>query len=321
MELPEIRLLVTAIILAEELHFSRAAARLRIDQATVSRRVQELEGELGFLLFVRNHQIVELTDAGRKFVEEARLALLHIERAVGSGRSAHENAEAILNVGRSPSTDPFLMTTLLSIRLPLFPQLTIDVSQQFSCELVREVLAGSLDLAIVTEPPESMRLTTVKVAQSPFYIAMSEDDELAYEDSVTFNKLAGRIWVIFERQIHPPVYDTVMRRAEDLNVAPAKLHHIVVPEDAYSYIADNGAVAFMVKSGAIRIARDGITVRPLAEDSFTLKTYLASRADNRSRVVSELVRAFMRKLSTFARPTPFLSGAPNINAVTDASLY
>jgi hypothetical protein len=68
---------------------------------------------------------------------------------------------------------------------------------------------------------------------------------------------------------------------------------------------DDGAVAFVVKSGAIRIARNGITVRPLAEDALMLKTYLASRADNSSKVVSELVRAFMRKLSTFTRVTPF----------------
>jgi hypothetical protein len=60
-------------------------------------------------------------------------------------------------------------------------------------------------------------------------------------------------------------------------------------------------VAFVVKSGAIRIARDGITVRPLAEDVLMLKTYLASRADEKSRVVSELVRALVRKLSTLTR--------------------
>lgn len=305
MALPEIRLLETAIVLAEELHFSRAAARLRIDQATVSRRIQELEGEVGFLLFERNHQIVELTDAGRKFVEEARLAVLHVERAVGSGRSARENAELVLNVGRSPYTDPFLITTLMSVKLALYPQLKIELSQQFSCDLIHEVLAGSLDLAIANEPPPSRRLTTVKIAEAPFYIAMPEEDDLAYEDSVTLDMLAGRPWVIFERRMHPPVYDTVMRLAEERKVAPAKLRHIVVPEDSYSFIADDGAVAFVVKSGAIRIARDGITVRPLAEDVLMLKTYLASRADDSSKVVSELVRAFMRKLSTFTRVTPF----------------
>lgn len=303
---PEMRLLETAIVLAEELHFSRAAQRLRVDQSTVSKRIDELESQLGFRLFERSHQMVELTDGGRKFVQEARLALLHVERAIQSGRSAHEGAELVLNVGRSPYTDPFLITTLLSVKLPLFPQLQLELSQQFSCDLVREVLAGGVDLAIVTEPPESKRLTMVKVAESPFYIAMSEDDELTYKRSITLDALAGRPWVIFERRMHPPVYDAVMRVARERKIVPGAVRHIMVPEDAYPFIADDEAVAFVVKSGAIRIARDGITVRPLAEDALMLKTYLASRSEERSKVVSELVRAFMRKLLAYTqvRPSP-----------------
>ena len=174
-----------------------------IEQSTVSRRIDELEVEVGYRLFERNHQMVELTDAGRKFVEEARLALLHVERAVQSGRAANEDAEEVLHVGRSPYTDPFLTTTLLSVKLPLYPQLKIELSQQFSCDLIREVLAGGLDLVIATEPQASKRLTTVKVAEAPFYIAISEEDELAYEDSITLDMLAGRPWVIFERQDAP----------------------------------------------------------------------------------------------------------------------
>jgi DNA-binding transcriptional LysR family regulator len=305
MALPEIRLLETAIVLAEELHFSRAAERLHIEQSTVSRRIDELEVELGYRLFERNHQMVELTDAGRKFVEQARLALLHVERAVQSGRAANEDAEEILHVGRSPYTDPFLVTTLLSVKLPLYPQLKIELSQQCSCDLIRGVLAGGLDLAIATEPQESKRLTTVKVAESPFYIAMPEEDELAYADSITLDMLAGRSWVMFERPMHPPVYDTVMRLADQRKITPARLHHIVVPEDAYPFIVDGEGVAFVVKSGAIRIARDGITVRPLAEDALMLKTYLVSRADEKSKILSELVRAFMRKLSTFTNVRTF----------------
>jgi DNA-binding transcriptional LysR family regulator len=304
MVLPEIRLLETAVVLAEELNFSRAAEILHIDQSAVSMRMKDLEDQVGYLLFKRNHKTVELTEGGRKFVEEARLALLYTERAVQGGRAASQDAEVLLNVGRSPYTDPFLVTTLLSIKLPLFPKLKIELSQQFSCDLIREVLAGGLDLAIATEPPETKRLTTVKVAESPFYIAMSKDDELAGEPALTLDALAGRPWVIFERRMHPPVYDSVMGLARERNVAAAKVHHIVVPEDAFPFISDGGAVAFVVKSGAIRIARDGITVRPLAEDSLILRTYLASRADEKSKVVSELVRAFMRKLEMFTKVRP-----------------
>ena len=304
MALPEMRLFETAVLLAEELHFSRAAERLHIDQSTVSTRLNDLEDQLGYPLFKRNHKTVELTEAGRKFVEEARVALLHAERAVQAGRAASQDAEAVLNIGRSPYTDPFLVTTLLSIKLPLFPQLRIELSQQFSCDLVREVLAGGLDLAIATEPPEARRLTMVKVAESPFFIAISEEDDLAFETSLTLDTLGGRPWVIFERRMHPPVYDSVMRLAEDRKVTPSRIRHIVVPEDSYPFIANDGAVAFVVKSGAIRIARDGITVRPLAEPELLLKTYLVSRAEEKSRVVSELVRAFMRKLTVFNQIHP-----------------
>ena len=66
----------------ENLNFSRAADRLHIGQSTLSKQVYELESQLGFRLFDRNHQTVEVTDAGRAFVEEAREAVLHTERAV-----------------------------------------------------------------------------------------------------------------------------------------------------------------------------------------------------------------------------------------------
>lgn len=304
MALPEIRLLQTAAVLAEELHFSRAAECLHLDQSTISKRMDELEDQLGYLLFKRNHRTVELTEGGRKFVEEARLALLHVERAVQCGRAASQNTEVVLNVGRSPYTDPFLVTSLLSVKLPLFPQMKIELSQQFSCDLIREVLAGGLDLAIATEPPDVKRLTMVKVAESPFYIAMSKQDELSSEPSVTLDSLANRPWVICERKLHPPVYDSVMRAARERGVVATRLHHIVVPEDACPFIANAGAIAFVVKSGAIRIARDSITVRPLDESSLILRTYLASRSDDDSRAVSELVRAFMRKIERFNTVRP-----------------
>lgn len=311
MAFPEIRLFETAVVLAEELHFSRAAERLHIDQSTVSTRLNDLEDKVGYSLFQRSHKTVDLTEAGRRFVEEARVTLLHAERAVQVGRAASQDAEVLLNVGRSPYTDPFLVTTLLSVKLPLFPQMKIELSQQFSCDLIREVLAGGLDLAIATEPPDGRRLTMVKVAEAPFYIAMSKADKLASKPSVTLDMLTGRPWVIFERAMHPPVYDSVMQLARERNVAATKVHHIVVPEDSYPFIADSDAVAFVVKSGAIRIARDGITVRPLVEDSLVLRTFLASRADEKSKVVSELVRAFVRKVETFTkvRPLPVATSA------------
>lgn len=293
----EVKLLESAIAVVEELSFSRAARKVRLSQPTVTRNISIIERNLGTELFERNRKRVNMTDAGRAFVEEARISVLHRRRAFEAARAVAQNAEMLLNIGKSPYADPFLASALLAIRLPLYPQLRIELSSEFSFDLVHEVLAGELDLAIATEPPESRQLAAVKIDESPFYIAMSQEDALSKDLSVTLDALAGRVWVMPERRIHPLVDNTIMRLAEVRRVRPARVQRIVCPEEAFPYIAAGAAVAFVVKSGALRIARNGVTVRPLDEDDLILKTYLVSQIENHSRVVSELVRAFVHKLS------------------------
>jgi DNA-binding transcriptional LysR family regulator len=293
----ETKYLESATVLAEELHFSRAARKMGISQPMLTKNIQDLEMLIGVPLFVRDRKNVILNDAGRAYVQQARLSLLYGERAIQAARAVMQDADVPLSVGRSPYTDPFLITTLLSIELPLFPRLKIDLSSQYSFDLVHDLLEGTLDLAIATEPQESPLLTKVQVADSPFYIAMAKRDELAGYPSATLEMMAGRRWILFERRLHPPVYDSILNAAEERNVRPSKIQHITVPEEAFPFVADGSAIAFLVKAGALLVARNGVTVRPLAEEALRLKTYLASRADNESKVLSELVRAFMRKIS------------------------
>jgi DNA-binding transcriptional LysR family regulator len=290
----ESKYMESAIALSEELNFTRAAQKIHISQPMLTKNIAELEASLGFQLFERDRRTVKLNNAGRAYIEPARLALLYGERAYQAARAAMQDADVVLHVGRSPYTDPFLISTLLSVNLPRFPHLRIELSSQFSYDLIHELIAGGLDLTFATEPPESPLLTTVKVAESPFYIAMSEDDELARHRSVTLEAMADRCWILFERRLHPPLYDAVMQAAEEKKVTPAKIQHVTAPEEAFPCVANGSCVAFLVKAGALRIARNGVTVRPLAEDTLSLKTYLASRADNQSKVVSELVRTFMQ---------------------------
>jgi DNA-binding transcriptional LysR family regulator len=188
----ETKYMEAVVALSEELNFTRAAQKIHISQPTLTRNLAELESSLGFRLFDRDRKNVTLNDAGRAYVEQARLSLLYAERAFQAARAAMQNADVVLNVGRSPYTDPFLLSTLLSIRLPLFPQLRVELTSRFSCDLAHELLSGSLDLAIATEPPESPLLTTLKVTEAPFYIAMSNRDPLATSPAVTLDALADR---------------------------------------------------------------------------------------------------------------------------------
>jgi DNA-binding transcriptional LysR family regulator len=297
MALPEIRLMQAAITLAEELNFSRAADRLHISQPTLSKQIYELESQLGFRLFERNHQTVELTDAGRKFVEEGREALLHAERAVLTAKATFNGADEILNIGKSAYTDPFLVSTLLSVRLPLFPGMRIKLWSNYSHELAHQVIAGALDLALITGVPETPKLSALKVADNPFYIAMSQDDELGVHREVRVDDMHNRNWILLGRHANAYLYDTIQLVATDKGTRASDIHPVTSPEEAAELILEHRGLAFLPRADAWRIARDGITMRPLSDDRLRLVTNLAMRSDSKSRLVNEFVRATARKLT------------------------
>ena len=301
MVLPEMRLVQSAVILAEELHFYRAAARLGIDQSALTKRIIELEGLLNTRLFARNHQKVELTDAGRKFVEEAREAVLHTERAILSARAAYHGSDDVINLGKSAYTDPYLVSVVQSIRLPLFPNLKIKLWSNYSHELAHEVMIGSLDLALTTGIPENPHLSSLKVAEGTFYIALPLGDPLAARRELRLTDLHSRNWIMFARHVGPYLYDMIQREASATGVSPYDLHHVSSPEEAIPLILEYQGLAFLNRASAWRIARDGITMRPLAEDGLTLVAHLAVRADNKSRLVTEFVKATARKLDSLRR--------------------
>jgi DNA-binding transcriptional LysR family regulator len=298
MVLPEIRFLRTVIVLAEELNFTRAAKRLHIEQPALSRRIMELESLIGFRLFERNKQMVELTEAGRKFVEEAREAILHAERAVSLAKTAFHGADEILNIGKSAHTDPFLVSTVSSIQLPLFPGLKVKLWSNYSHELARQVMAGTLDLALITGVPDTPKLSVLKTADHPFYIAMAFDDALAEQREIRLEDMHARNWILFAQHANPHLHEKIQRVASERRILASDIHYVTSAEEASELIRENRALAFLTRTDAWRIAKDGITMRPLAESRLRLVTNLAVRSDTKSRLINEFVRATARKLGS-----------------------
>jgi DNA-binding transcriptional LysR family regulator len=139
------------------------------------------------------------------------------------------------------------------------------LTSKYSIDLVHDLLAGVLDLAIANEPPESPMLTCVQIADQPFYIAISKRGELARYPSVSLDQMEGHRWILFERQLHPPVYDSIIEAATQRGIHPLSIQHVTAPEEAFPFVADGSAIALVVKAGALLMARNGVTVRPLNE--------------------------------------------------------
>jgi DNA-binding transcriptional LysR family regulator len=296
MALPEIRLLQAAIALAEELNYSRAAARLRIDQSTLSKRIVELESQIDMRLFVRNHQTVELTDAGRHFVEDARSAVMYAERAVADARAAQHGADEVLHIGRSVYADPYLVTAIQSIQLPLFPCMKVKLWSNFSHELARMVATGNLDLALVLAIPDTSSLSFLSVAESPGYIALPKSDAVAGNAELRLEDLRAHEWILPAPHINPYISEMIQAEASTKGIVAPDTHTFTTAEEASALVLAHKGAAFLTREAAWRISSNEIAVRPLTEEHPKLVTRLAMRADDKKRLTSEFVRAAGRKL-------------------------
>ena len=213
MKIPDIHLLQAAIMLADVGNYSRAARKLGIQQPTLTKRILELEHLIGIQLFVRSTQFVEPTDACRQFVEEAKQSIFHAERALHVVRLAERGAQTILHIGKSQYTDPHLMSVLASISLPLFPNLELSFSSMSTTDLEKEVLLGTLDVAIAIGDFDNPKITQLELMRSPFYIAVPELNAMAHSKELTLSQLHQKAWLLFERHVNPPLYDSILRAA------------------------------------------------------------------------------------------------------------
>ncbi|MEZ2346508.1 LysR family transcriptional regulator [Terriglobus sp. RCC_193] len=297
MVLPDIGLLQAAIVLAEELHFGRAADRLNMSQPTLSKQIFRLERSIGLHLFEHNHQAAELTPAGQVFIAEAREVVFHAERAVLSARAVVDGSTEILNLGKSSYMDPFLVSLVTSVHLPLFPALKIKVWSNYSNVLAQQVIAGTLDVALITGVPPKSKLSTMEITRNPYYVAMLKGDELAAYQQLHLSHAQGRIWMLLGPHVNSYLYDQLQSVAAEKEIHPSDIYHFTSPEEASELVREHRGVAFLPKTAAWRIARDGLTIRPLAEDRLRLITSLAVRADSKSKLVGEFVKAAGRKLN------------------------
>jgi len=299
----EIRHLLAVIALAEELSFTRAADRLHITQPALSKQITDLEEQYRFHLFTRNkRRVVELTDAGRVFVEEARSALSHTERAVHFARAAHEGSDSILTIGHSPYANHDWISALFAIRLPLYPRLTIRLKTQFDLESVHSVLVGDLNLALVTAPPQDAQITAVPFAPAQLYAVLPEAHAAAHKKRLLLHDLAKDEWILFGKRVHPRLYEAIMDTARRASVAPKHTHDVMAPQQAVDLVSEQAGIAILTQPIARGIHADGVVVKPLSDASLCFDTCVIMRADESCRLVNEYVRMFLRQSAPPRRP-------------------
>jgi DNA-binding transcriptional LysR family regulator len=236
----ELRHLEYFVAVAEELSFTRAARRLHVVQSGVSSAIQSLERELRAELFDRDRHRVALTNAGEALLPEARATLAAAQAAADAVGEARGGLRGTVTVGTMLSTGTLDLSEILGRFHATHPEVVVRLrlAAAGSAGLAREVLSGSLDLAVASlpgQPPAG--LTVRQISEEPLLLACCRAHPLASRSAVALDQLAGEPFIDF-----PPGWGN--RAVVDRAFAAAGLDRQVPFE-----VADFAAAAGLVAAG------------------------------------------------------------------------
>jgi DNA-binding transcriptional LysR family regulator len=208
MELRHLRYFVTA---AEELNLSRAASRLRISQPPLSRQIRNLEEEVGAPLFDRSKHRLQLTPAGKAFLEQARQILTQAEHAVRMAKSVSQGKSGQLTLAfLSPLGGVFLPAAVRMFRQK-FPQVEVTIIEMVPGEQIKALFDGQIDIGIVArdEARFEKALALEPLGEVGMVAALPPEHALTKLRKVPLQRLAGEPLVFFKKSSAPAVHDWI----------------------------------------------------------------------------------------------------------------
>ena len=260
MDLDQLRAFATV---AEELHFGRAALRLRCSQPQVSRRVRALEDELGLELFVRTPRRTALTDAGARLLEDARDTLAAAERLERRAAAAGRTAAGRVVVGFVWSTLGAHVAPLIAAAGERHPDVELSVCQLRFLEIVPALRRGDVDLAIVRALFDDSEMIEVTLRREPSVLAVPADHALAGAETVPLSALDGLPMVTLQRDIAPRAYDAVTAAAAELGIEVRIVQQARSPSEALALVSA-GIGVYRLPSSAAH-AHPGVVYREIED--------------------------------------------------------
>ena len=264
-----------------------AEQRLHTSQPSLSRQIRDLEDEVGAQLLRRRARGIELTPAGRAFLDHARLVLSQVEAAAEAARRVAHPAKPCFAMGFLTGQELTWMPEALRILRDELPNIDVMISSQYSPRLAKALLNGNVDAAFLRREKGVPELAYRVLVKEPLMVVLPSDHRLAALKSIGPRDLVSETFVTVDNTapVLRMVIDNYLKRS-GINIKPT--HEVDNLAMAMSLIASTGGTG-LLPAYALNFLLSSVTSRPLKGDTPTVDLVLGYKKSNQSPILKLLL--------------------------------
>jgi DNA-binding transcriptional LysR family regulator len=280
------------VVLAEELHFGRAAQKLSMTQPPLSTAIRQLEEDLEVNLFYRDNKRVRLTPAGSAFLVEAQGILERMERASEIARGAAHGLLGRIDVGFTGSMLYRDLPKVVAAFSEQHPKMEIILHELSTTEQIdalkrRQLQAGFINVKEPASITSGLRYISLK--EEPLVCCLPSSHPLARKDGLNLKQLEDEPFVMFAREVAPTNHDNVISTLHRAGVHPKTRHAARQWMTVVGMVGAGMGVALV--PGSMRCAQiSGTTFVPIRGQRSTASAMLAWNPDQNSFALDAFVR-------------------------------
>ena len=260
---------------------------LHISQPSLSRQIRDLEDEVGAQLLTRRSRGIELTPAGRAFLEHARVVLSQVEAAAEAARRAAHPVKPCFAMGFLTGHELTWMPEALQILRDELPNADVMISSQYSPLLAKALLNGKIDAAFLRREKGMPELAYRVLVKEPLAVILPSDHRLAALKAISPRDLVGETFVTVSgtAPVLRVVIDNFLKRS-GINIKPAyEADHLSM---GMSLIASTRGVG-LLPAYAQNFLPSSVTSRPLKGETPTVELVLGYKKSNKSPILKLLL--------------------------------
>lgn len=286
----ELRHLRYCIAVADELNFNRAAEKLHVSQSALSKQIRELEEEVGIEIFERTKRKVEVTEAGRLFLAEARRTLAQADQTLQIATRAGRGEIGKLVVGLEGSSTYDLIPLILHTYRSRFPQVELVVTEMPTLQQIYALEHKHIDVGFLIQPGDlADNIECERLLQEPLIVALHQSHPLKSQPSVSLQALAKDAFVFVPQSLGCGFFSLVSQIFRSAGYTPGTIQEASQLQTLLSFVAAGMGITLIPASARV-FQMPGIVYVDLEPPAPTVDVMVAWRGDDSSPVVRTFLK-------------------------------